>query len=58
MTPREFYLERRRAELPAFLKVLMALPAIVLITNRMIALLPPSRSCGRSPANCGPAWMS
>jgi uncharacterized damage-inducible protein DinB len=27
MTPREFYLERRRAELPAFLKVLMALPA-------------------------------
>lgn len=27
MTSREFYLERRKAELPAFLKVLRSLPA-------------------------------
>ena len=27
MTPREFYLERRRVEVPVFLKVLQALPA-------------------------------
>lgn len=27
MTPREFYLERRRAELPVFLRVLKSLPA-------------------------------
>ena len=27
MTPREFYLERRRAEVPIFLRVLNALPA-------------------------------
>ncbi len=27
MTPREFYLERRRAEAPVFLAVLKALPA-------------------------------
>ena len=27
MTLREFYIERRRAELPAFLKVLKSLPA-------------------------------
>jgi hypothetical protein len=27
MTPRDFYLERRTAELPAFLSVLRSLPA-------------------------------